>query len=78
MIRTDDDSGQICAIRATDVSGQNGTAVITAISNNFVQLAFASDGVGKGFDFKVQIYRNVTNDERNDDVISKKLWSCFK
>ncbi|KAG4077620.1 hypothetical protein HA402_008880 [Bradysia odoriphaga] len=76
MIRTDD--GPISAIRATDVSGQNGLAVITSISNNFVQLAFSSDGFGRGFDFRVEIYRNVDNDEPDDHVISKKCWNCFK
>lgn len=78
MIRTNvDGDGPISAIRATDVSGQNGSAVITSISHNFVQLAFASDGVGKGFDFRVQIYRNSNNDERDNEVIAKKWWNCF-
>lgn len=77
IIRTD---GTISAIRATDVSGQNGMAVITAISKNFVQLAFASDGVGKGFDFRIEIYCNVKNDEPNKATATNfwNCWSCCK
>lgn len=73
IIRT---GGTINAIRATDISGQNGMAVITAISKNFVQLAFSSDGVGKGFDFRVEIYCNVKNNE-TDEAPSKTIWNCW-
>ncbi len=77
MIRTDD---TISAIRATDVSGQNGSAVLTSLSDRFVELALASDDVGRGFDFRVQIYSNVNSnsddDDNADEPVSKTIWNC--
>ncbi|KAJ6634827.1 hypothetical protein Bhyg_13407 [Pseudolycoriella hygida] len=72
IIHTDD---AINAIRATDVSGQNGIASITALSNNFVQLAFFSDGIGRGFDFRVEIYSNVKSIETPTNP--KNIWNCW-
>lgn len=51
-------SKKISAIRGEDTSGQNGTAVVVALSDRYVQIVFASAGIGKGFNFKVDIYTN--------------------
>lgn len=48
----------IKVIRGIDVSGQNGEAVIMSFNIRSIELLFTSDGVGKGFNFSLQLYTN--------------------
>lgn len=61
-ITTDED---ISAIRAIDVSGQNGEAVFSSYSPRSVVLVFSSDGAGRGFNFSVEVYANRNTDGDN-------------
>lgn len=37
-------------------------ASITSITDRYVQIALASDGIGKGFNFRIDIYSEQIND----------------
>lgn len=69
----------INAIRAIDVSGQNGEAVIISYSPRRLALLFSSGEVGKGFSFKVDLYTN--SNTVGDNAASSKtislIWIAF-
>lgn len=48
----------ISAIRAVDISGQNGTALMNTYSTRSVEFIFRSNGIGQGFNFSVELYNN--------------------
>ncbi|KAJ6639920.1 hypothetical protein Bhyg_12667 [Pseudolycoriella hygida] len=52
---TDED---ISAIRAADVTGNGGVALMNLFNSRSVQLHFRSGTAGRGFLFRIQIYHN--------------------
>ncbi|KAJ6601685.1 hypothetical protein Bhyg_17489 [Pseudolycoriella hygida] len=48
----------ISAMRAVDVSGQNGTTVMSLFNSRSVTLVFSSAAINKGFNISLEIYSN--------------------